>query len=96
MLLPISSTTSCRIKDIREEAPSALQIRPTSVDIFTISSGLLQDQVHKERTPELKSSGSRIIVTLMYEMKRRGLKYGLATLCIAGGMGQAVVIEMCD
>ena len=42
------------------------------------------------------SSGSRIIITLMYEMKRRGLKYGLATLCIAGGMGQAVVIEMCD
>ena len=42
------------------------------------------------------SSGSRIIITLMYEMKRRGLKYGLATLCIAGGMGQATVIEMCD
>ena len=42
------------------------------------------------------SSGSRIIVTLMYEMKRRGLKYGLATLCIAGGMGQATVIEMCN
>ena len=42
------------------------------------------------------SSGSRIIITLMYEMKRRGLKYGLATLCIAGGMGQATVIELCD
>ena len=42
------------------------------------------------------SSGSRIIISLMYEMKRRGLKYGLATLCIAGGMGQATVIEMCD
>jgi acetyl-CoA C-acetyltransferase len=42
------------------------------------------------------SSGSRIIITLMYEMKKRGLKYGLATLCIAGGMGQATVIEMCD
>ena len=42
------------------------------------------------------SSGSRIIITLMHEMKRRGLKYGLATLCIAGGMGQATVIEMCD
>ena len=40
------------------------------------------------------SSGCRILVTLMYEMKRRGLKYGLATLCIAGGMGQATVIEM--
>ena len=42
------------------------------------------------------SSGCRILVTLLYEMKRRGLKYGLATLCIAGGMGQATIIEMCD
>ena len=42
------------------------------------------------------SSGCRIIVSLLYEMKRRGLKYGLATLCIAGGMGQATVIEMCE
>ena len=42
------------------------------------------------------SSGSRIIVTLMYEMKRRGVKYGLATLCIAGGMGQAAVIELLE
>lgn len=42
------------------------------------------------------SSGSRIIITLMHEMKKRGLKYGLASLCIAGGMGQATVIEMCD
>ena len=42
------------------------------------------------------SSGCRIIVTLIHEMKKRGLKYGLATLCIAGGMGQATVIEMCE
>lgn len=42
------------------------------------------------------SSGCRILITLMYEMRRRGLKYGLATLCIAGGMGQATVIEMCE
>ncbi len=42
------------------------------------------------------SSGSRIIVTLMYEMKRRGVKYGLASLCIAGGMGQAAVIELLE
>ena len=41
------------------------------------------------------SSGCRILVTLLYEMKRRGLKYGLATLCIAGGMGQATIVEMC-
>ena len=41
------------------------------------------------------SSGCRIIVSLVHEMKKRGLKYGLATLCIAGGMGQATVVEMC-
>lgn len=40
------------------------------------------------------SSGSRIIVTLMHEMKKRGLNLGLATLCVAGGMGMAAVIEM--
>ena len=42
------------------------------------------------------SSGCRIIVSLMYEMRRRGVQYGLATLCIAGGMGQAVVVELCQ
>ena len=40
------------------------------------------------------SSGSRIIITLMYEMRRRGLDCGLATLCVAGGMGMATIIEM--
>lgn len=39
------------------------------------------------------SSGSRIVVTLVHEMKKRGLRYGLATLCIAGGMGMAAVVE---
>ena len=39
-------------------------------------------------------TGCRIIVTLMYELRRRHEKYGLATLCIGGGMGQATVIEM--
>ena len=41
-------------------------------------------------------TGCRIIVTLMHELRRRGGKYGLASLCIGGGMGQATVIEMCD
>lgn len=39
------------------------------------------------------SSGSRIIVTLVHELRRRGQRYGLATLCIAGGMGMATVVE---
>ncbi|MBF0155513.1 MAG: acetyl-CoA C-acetyltransferase [Magnetococcales bacterium] len=39
------------------------------------------------------SSGARIIVTLIYEMQRRKLKKGLATLCVGGGMGTATLIE---
>jgi acetyl-CoA acetyltransferase len=39
------------------------------------------------------ASGARLIVTLMYEMKRRNLTKGLATLCAGGGMGTAVVIQ---
>ncbi len=39
------------------------------------------------------ASGNRIIVTLLYEMMKRNLKLGLASLCIGGGMGTAVIIE---
>jgi acetyl-CoA C-acetyltransferase len=39
------------------------------------------------------ASGNRILVTLLHEMKKRGSKYGLATLCIGGGQGTAMVIE---
>ena len=38
-------------------------------------------------------SGARIIVTLVHEMKRRQAQYGLATLCIGGGQGDAVVFQ---
>jgi len=40
------------------------------------------------------ASGARIIVTLMYALKARGLKKGIATLCIGGGEGTAMAIEM--
>lgn len=39
------------------------------------------------------ATGSRIVVTLMYEMQRRNNRYGIATLCAGGGMGTAVLIE---
>lgn len=39
------------------------------------------------------ATGSRIVITLMNELKRRNLKYGLATLCAGGGMGATVIIE---
>lgn len=40
------------------------------------------------------ASGTRILVTLLYEMRRRGSRYGLATLCIGGGQGVAMIVEM--
>ncbi len=40
------------------------------------------------------ATGSRIVITLLYEMKRRGNRYGLATLCAGGGMGTTVVVEV--
>lgn len=39
------------------------------------------------------ASGARILTTLLYEMKRRDAKKGLATLCIGGGMGTALIVE---
>lgn len=39
------------------------------------------------------ASGARILTTLLYEMQKRDVKYGLATLCIGGGMGIAMVVE---
>ena len=39
------------------------------------------------------ASGARVLVTLLYEMRRRDAKKGLATLCIGGGMGIAMCVE---
>jgi acetyl-CoA C-acetyltransferase len=38
-------------------------------------------------------TGARIIITLINEMKRRDIQWGVATLCVGGGMGAAVLIE---
>lgn len=41
------------------------------------------------------ASGARILTTLLFEMQKRSSKYGLATLCIGGGMGTAIIVENC-
>ena len=42
------------------------------------------------------ASGARILVTLLHEMKKQKLSKGLATLCIGGGMGIALCVEMVE
>ncbi len=39
------------------------------------------------------ASGARVLVTLLYEMQKRGAKKGLATLCVGGGMGVALTVQ---
>jgi acetyl-CoA C-acetyltransferase len=39
------------------------------------------------------SSGSRVLTTLLYALKRRNLRRGIATLCLGGGNGVAVAVE---
>ena len=39
------------------------------------------------------SSGSRVLTTLLYALKRRNLKRGIATLCLGGGNGVALAVE---
>ncbi|NLB19946.1 MAG: acetyl-CoA C-acetyltransferase [Clostridium sp.] len=40
------------------------------------------------------ASGARILVTLLHEMKKQNSTYGLATLCIGGGMGTSLIVKM--
>jgi len=42
------------------------------------------------------ATGLRLLVTLSHEMKKRNVKYGLATLCVGGGMGKTVILENVD
>jgi len=44
----------------------------------------------------LGCTGTKLAATLIYEMRRRGVKWGLETMCIGGGMGAAGVFELCE
>jgi acetyl-CoA acetyltransferase len=41
----------------------------------------------------LGATGTRLVLTLLLELRRRGSRYGLATACIGGGQGIAIVVE---
>jgi acetyl-CoA C-acetyltransferase len=41
----------------------------------------------------LGASGTRLVITVLNELRRKGLRYGLVTACIGGGQGIAMVIE---
>ena len=41
----------------------------------------------------LGATGTRLVMTVLYELRRRKKKYGLATACIGGGQGIAMIVE---
>ncbi|MEM8994787.1 MAG: acetyl-CoA C-acyltransferase, partial [Acidobacteriota bacterium] len=41
-------------------------------------------------------TGARILVTLLHGLERRGGRYGVATLCVSGGLGLAALVERAD
>jgi acetyl-CoA acetyltransferase len=41
----------------------------------------------------LGATGTRLVLTLLHELRRRNLRYGLATACIGGGQGIAMIVE---
>lgn len=72
------------------------------VRLLSEQHGVPQEQIIERCNPNggaialghpVGASGNRIIVTLIYELLRSGKKYGLASLCIGGGMGTAVVLK---
>ncbi len=44
----------------------------------------------------LGCTGAKLVATLLHEMKRKSIKYGLVTMCIGGGMGGAGIFELCE
>jgi acetyl-CoA acetyltransferase family protein len=42
----------------------------------------------------LGATGTRLVITLLNELRRNGMQYGLATACIGGGQGIAMILEM--
>lgn len=71
-------------------APQALAVQKElgiSNDIFNVNGGAIAIG------HPLAASGTRILMTLLYELKRRGQRYGLGSACIGGGQGIAIIVE---
>lgn len=79
-------------------AAQALGVMHELKDTYELTDEWLQERVNVNGGAialghPLGASGARIMTTLVHEMKKQELDYGLASLCIGGGMGTAVIIK---
>jgi acetyl-CoA C-acetyltransferase len=66
---------------------AVLRDAPISADRLNVNGGAIA------LGHPIGATGARLVVTLLHEMERRGVRRGLATLCVSGGMGMALAIE---
>ena len=66
---------------------AVLEELPFNPDIVNVNGGAIA------LGHPIGASGARILVTLLYEMEKRGLNRGLASLCVGGGMGVTTIVE---
>ena len=66
---------------------ACLRIMPLDTDKMNVNGGAIA------MGHPVGCTGARVVITLLHEMKRRGSHYGVATECVGGGMGGAVVVE---
>ena len=74
-----SSTSAQAAADNREQA--------VNMDVVNVNGGAIA------LGHPIGAAGCRITTTLIYEMIKRDLTIGLATMCIGGGMGEAIIVE---
>ena len=82
-----------------EQKPDASPVTEADRAIETMARELLRKRqpamgmLGEEQGEVAGATGTRLIITLLYELRRRKKKYGLATACIGGGQGIAVIVE---
>lgn len=74
------------LANLKEFAASA-DLGPIDEDILNVNGGAIA------LGHPVGASGTRLILTLLLEMRRRKAAHGLATLCVGGGQGASIVLE---
>ena len=88
MLIRSSPSGEVRVNGVlRGETPVVLRDLPFDPARVNVNGGSIA------LGHPIGATGTRILVTLLYEMARREARRGLATLCVSGGLGMAMAIE---
>ena len=95
-IMKVLSKTGLSLKDIglvelneafAAQAIAVIQLAGLNKEIVNVNGGAIA------LGHPLGCTGAKLTATLIHEMKRRGVRYGLCTMCIGGGMGAAAILE---